>query len=291
MTHGRSLELFYVDGTPQGLVTAEVFGWTGHVLRVPRTLLREGLTRVEAARTGVYLLVGRRGGEPLAYTGEAESVARRIKDHDTDKDWWTEVVIITTASDAFHKAHVRYLEARLIGMAREAGSSLANGTAPEPASLNEAAQASMEDFLGTLRMVLPALRIDLFLSGRRPAEAVPAPRGPEFRLSTPKNGIKGRARLSGGDFLVLAGARARREWAGKGAHDFGYAALHQKLVSEGVLAQNGTHAVLMSDYAFNSPSAAAAVLNGRPANGRLEWKLPDGRSYGDWEQAGLEAAS
>ncbi len=29
---GRSLELFFIDGKPDGMRTAEVFNWTGHVL-------------------------------------------------------------------------------------------------------------------------------------------------------------------------------------------------------------------------------------------------------------------
>lgn len=36
---GRSLDLFFVDGRPEGMLTAEVFHWTGHVLRFPRIQL------------------------------------------------------------------------------------------------------------------------------------------------------------------------------------------------------------------------------------------------------------
>jgi len=30
---GLSLELHYIDGNPEGMLTAEVFNWTGHVLK------------------------------------------------------------------------------------------------------------------------------------------------------------------------------------------------------------------------------------------------------------------
>ena len=36
-------------------------------------------------------------------------------------------------------------------------------------------------------------------------------------------------------------------------------------------------------YAFSSPSAAAEVLQGRAANGTLEWKTPEGKTYKEWE--------
>ncbi len=38
-----------------------------------------------------------------------------------------------------------------------------------------------------------------------------------------------------------------------------------------------------SDYSFTSASAAAATIIGASANGRILWKLPDGRTYADWE--------
>jgi len=41
--NGRSLELFFIDGRPDGMLTAEVFNWTGHVLMTPRTRISEAL--------------------------------------------------------------------------------------------------------------------------------------------------------------------------------------------------------------------------------------------------------
>ncbi|MCZ7629642.1 MAG: hypothetical protein M5U19_11580 [Microthrixaceae bacterium] len=32
MTAGKSIRLFLVDGTPGGLLTAEIMNWTGHVI-------------------------------------------------------------------------------------------------------------------------------------------------------------------------------------------------------------------------------------------------------------------
>lgn len=55
---GQSLELFFIDGKPDGMLTAEVFNWTGHILMTPRTQISEALRRAEAHHTGVYLLIG-----------------------------------------------------------------------------------------------------------------------------------------------------------------------------------------------------------------------------------------
>lgn len=43
-------------------------------------------------------------------------------------------------------------------------------------------------------------------------------------------------------------------------------------------------------YLFNSPSAAAAVVNGRAANGTVEWKTDAGEPYKQWEAKRLGLA-
>lgn len=166
---------------------------------------------------------------------------------------------------------------------------LENGATPTRSSLSEAAQANMEEFLETLGMVLPALGITMFQSKRRPAQMYPATQEGHvevvFGLRTPKHQIEARAELRGGEFVVLSGSSARKIWAGKGEHDFGYHNLHKSLVASGVIDASTTPATFTENYAFNSPSAAAAVVNGRPANGRIEWKLAgDGRTLKQWEQ-------
>lgn len=285
MAHGRSLELFFVDGTPDGIMTAEVFNWTGHVLKTPRTRLGDALRRSAAATTGVYLLLGDREGAPLAYIGEAENIARRIKEHDASRDWWSDLVVITTGSDALNKAHVKYLEARLIEVARSARTrELENATTPPRNSLSEAGRANMEEFLETLFLVLPAIGIDLFTLGVRPSREpeIPGKEVEKFRLVTKRNGVDAIARLEGSDFIVEAGSMMRPRWEGQGEHDFGYAQLHRDLVAKGII--EGETGRMTNDYAFRSPSAAAAVANGRPANGRIEWKhCTTGQTYKEWE--------
>ena len=60
---GRSLELFFIDGKPDAMLTAEAFNWTGRVLMTPRTQISEALKRKEARYTGIYLLFGEQGGQ------------------------------------------------------------------------------------------------------------------------------------------------------------------------------------------------------------------------------------
>ena len=275
---GRSLELFFIDGKPDGMLTAEVFNWTGHVLMTPRIQLGEALRREEAQYTGVYLLLGERDGAPLAYIGEAEDVSERIRNHDTKKDWWTQVVLITSAANNLNKAHVKFLESRLVEQARAAGKTvLENGNTPPRPGLSEAAQANMEVFLDYVLLVLPALRIDIFLRNTRPALVVNAKTmvaaAPTFELKSERHGLYATAQLVDGEFVVQAGSRARSTWIGEGSESHSYAQLYAELVKTGVLVEQEGHRVFAVNYAFRSPSAATGVIYGRPANGPSEWKV------------------
>lgn len=292
---GRSLELFFVDGRPGGLTTAEIPNWIGHVLRIPRNEIVRGLSRDQAKFTGVYLLLGEQQGLPYAYVGEGEDVAERIRSHDAKRDWWSEAVIITTLSNNLHKAHVKYLESRIVEKARAAAAmKLENGNTPPRSSLSEAATANMEEFLGTLDIALAALGIELMNDRRRRASDHLATgtathrqfAQPTFGCVGEKGLIRARARLDGEVFSVQAGSLARSTWRGV---EGGYKALYNKLVETGVIVSDGNARKFADSYAFSSPSAAAAVVLGRAANGRQEWKLADGRSYADWEEEMLKA--
>jgi hypothetical protein len=263
MPGGRSLELYFIDGHPEGMLTAEVFNWTGHVLKFPRTQLRDALKRKEAAQTGVYLLLSDDSLNPIAYIGESENVAARMRDHEARKDWWTEAFIITTAADNLHKAHVKYLEARLIEVAKAVGAvPLDNNTTPPRPGLTEAAQANMEEFLSNLFIVLPALRVSIFSSGKRPAISEAGPRrerSARFRLQTPRHNVDAMAVLQGSDFVIEKGSRVRGAWVGSEAHAATYQKLHADLVATGVIDTSVSPAVFAENYAFSSPSAAAAM--------------------------------
>lgn len=290
---GRSLELFFIDGDPEGLLTAEVFNWTGHVLHTPRTQIIKALSRKEASYTGVYLLTGEREGEPLAYIGEAEDIAKRIRQHDVGKEWWSTATLITSAANNLHKAHAAFLEAKLIDRAHTVGRvALDNGNSPNPPSLPEAAEANMEGFLDYLHMVLPALRIDMFISRRR-AEPAKAPqasqiegRSVEFELKLKRSALSASAVLEGGDFVVIKGSKARTDWIGSNSN--GYALLHSELVRTGVLEPDREYRVFSEDYAFKSTSAAAAVVTGRNAAGPDSWLLKGSEmTYKEWEKQQL----
>lgn len=303
MTQGRSIRLFLVDGTPNGLLTAEIMNWTGHVLTGPRSKLAELVQRPECARTGVYFLVGPDPDDSLrtrVYIGESDDVAQRLKTHNRPedaggKDFWERVCLVTSKDQNLTKAHVKYLESKLIGIAASAGRCvLSNGTAHEYAGLPESDRADMAFFLDQIRTVLPVLGFDFLRELSKPSAPVVADnapvveRSPRFRLDIPKFGVTAHAQEIGGEFFVLKGSRTRKKWIGV---DGGYQGLFQQLVADGVLIADGAeHQAFKDDYAFASPSAAAAVVSGRSANGRVVWSVEgSGQTYAAWQDQQLSA--
>lgn len=107
-------------------------------------------------------------------------------------------------------------------------------------------------------------------------------------MELPKYGVKAQAREIDGSFIVLQGSDARPKWTAK-AH--GYGNLYDQLVKDGVLAgeTNGKR-LFAQDCEFNSPSAAAAIVSGRNANGRTSWLIKGSQTtYGDWQSSLVEA--
>jgi hypothetical protein len=281
--------------------------WTGHALTGPRSRLPELVKRPECSRTGVYFLVGPdpdNTARSLVYIGESDDVAKRLKQHNQPelangkagggKDFWERVCLITSKDQNLTKAHVKYLESRLIALATASGRcGLKNGTAHDYGMLPEADQADMAFFIEQIRTILPVLGFEFLREATKPATPDQTSQpytSPAFELNLPKYSISARAQEIDGEFVVLAGSQARTKWVGVQG---GYKGLFDQLTEDGVLVANGTdHCTFSKDHAFSSPSAAAAVVSGRSANGRISWLVEDSKqTYGDWQAQLVDADS
>lgn len=166
---GRAIRIFLVDGTPSGLRTAELGMSTIKSVVVPRVSLSEAMNRAELQKTGIYILVGADLdglGQKKIYIGESDSVINRLASHnrDSSKDFWEDAIVFVSKDQNLTKGHVRYLEARLIALAKNAKrTAVENGTAPpEQNSLPEADEAEMEEFINQAKLLLGSLGYDLF---------------------------------------------------------------------------------------------------------------------------------
>ena len=97
-----------------------------------------------------------------------------------------------------------------------------------------------------------------------------------------RGGCSGTGVRTSDGFLVYAGAIGRAGTV-KSFDDHTYRNLRVQLVSDGTLKIDGDRVILTDEYEFGSPSAAAATLMGRAANGKLEWKHDSGLTLGEFE--------
>lgn len=301
MAEGKQIRLFLIDGTFSGLVTAEIMNWTGHVFKGSRSELARIYQREEAQRTGVYILLGDKSdGSPLAYIGETDNIASRLKQHASKKAFWNEVVFVTSKDGNLTSAHARYIEAQLIQSAKEIGRiPLENGNEPTGgADLPEADASDMDHFIREFLTILPVLGVEIFRGRSAKWDADPSEErvvkcdSPVFQIVVKRHGGTAYGQIVDGEFTVLKGSAIAAEVTHKDnvaestRKQFELRKqLHARLRGEGVIVvSDGGTTTLTKDVPFSSPSAAAAFVQGRAtANGRREWKTKDDIAYADWE--------
>ena len=292
---GRSVRLYLADGTPRGLIVAEIGNWSGKVLATPRSRLGGLLNRTEVSRTGIYILTGPdpdRVGGTAAYIGEADDVAARLRIHlrSGDKDFFDRLAVVVSSDENLTKAHARFLESRLIRLIREAESvTLTNSTSPDFQRLPEADRADMEFFADQVMLTLPLVGFDLFRRWpSEPQSSNPSSEDREGVFVFTTAGASARARETDDGFVVLPGSTARR--TPSSTFPAGYLALRDQLIADGRLVDGPTSDLFTfsTDVAFTSPSAAASIVAARSASGPREWKLEGtGQMYKDWRMTGL----
>ncbi len=143
-----TIKIFLVHGDPKRLRTAELSNWTGKAVAGPRSEFEGMVGREESGNSGVYFLTGHdpESGKPAIYVGEAESIKDRVKSH-LGKDFWNQVIYFISKDENLTKAHIRYLEGKLIEQARHANRSLVMNSQNSGAKLPESDRAEMEVFL------------------------------------------------------------------------------------------------------------------------------------------------
>ncbi|PKP79140.1 MAG: DUF4357 domain-containing protein [Alphaproteobacteria bacterium HGW-Alphaproteobacteria-3] len=305
----RSINIFLLDGDPNGIRVAQISMSTIQAIAFRRNQLRrvrEAFPEIE--RPGVYILIGsdeQESGGHIGYIGESEGVGARLTHHNSNengrdsKSFWTDTVVLISKDENLTKSHARYVEACLIrSISHNPRWSIPNSKRPseDAGKLPLQDRAAMDEFVDQTKTLVGALGWDLFREMRgRPVDAAEPPGENTLvpdghRFFFRGEGFAAEMMLSpSGDFVVLAGSKARVRTTTTIPR--GTSALRTSLLDAGVLRDDGQFLHFTSDYSFTSASAAAATVTGASANGRILWKLEDGRTYADWESSQENNAS
>lgn len=264
------IRIFLPGGDPEGLKLVEKSNWNGCGLVFPRTLYSEARKRQEIERPGVYVLVGppEVSGLPRVYIGEGDPIRPRMEQHLAKKEFWVSAVVFTSKDNILNKAHVQYLEARLVRLAGEAKRcALDNGNAPQPPTMSEPDTADAEGFLAEMLLCFPVLGLSIFDTATPSGSSAVV-----FHLSG--KGIKATGQESSQGFVVHAGSQAK---AVEVASLLPYlSVMRSALRDNGVLKPEGPALVFTQDYTFTSPSAAASVVLGCGVSGLTVWRTTGG---------------
>lgn len=270
-----TLKIFLAFGDPKRLRTAELSNWTGKAVAGPRSEFEKVLEREESQNSGVYFLTGidPDTNKSAIYIGEAECIRDRIKSH-LSKDFWNNITFFITKDENLTKAHIRYIEGRLIEIAKTAGRSVVINSQGSGAKLPESDREDMEVFLEKMQQVLPVLGVEAFVQTSSKAKAEEKR---ELLTCRIKN-VTSTGYLTPNGILVLAGSEAVLKERSSAQKWPSVMVQRKKLIEEGGLVQNGDKYVFTKDTEFSSPSSAAAVIHGGSANGLTAWVNSGGQS-------------
>ncbi len=285
MDDTATVRIFLTKGSPTSVRTAEISNWTGKALAGPRSQLEDMLKREEAGKPGVYFLSGinPESGRDRVYIGEAEVIRTRIKGH-LDRDFWKTLVFFVSKDENLTKAHIKYLEGKLIETARYVGRFELENSQASGAHLPESDAADMDVFLYRMEQLLPILGQEFL----KPVVKNEVKSKKTDLLFCEIKGVKATGRQTDNGFVVLKGSEAVLQER-PSTHKYQYAAnLRAGLRSDGIVEEKADRLVFLTDYEFSSPSAAAAVIHGGQANGLTAWKDSKGVSLKEKEAKDIQ---
>jgi len=277
MNEPLSIKIFLAKGSASSLRTAEISNWSGKAIACSRKELDELAKREEAIRPGVYFLIGNdiETGEPSAYVGEAEEVAKRLKQH-ISKEFWNQVVAFVSKDENLTKAHIKYLEGKLIEIGNKAGKGVIQNSQNSGARLPESDQAEMDIFLDRILKLLPVLGTSLFSIPEVNKKSV------SNKLICKIKGLVAYGNRTDNGFIVYKDSEAVLEDRASAVRN---KVRRQILLDKGVLVKRDNCLTFSRDHEFTSPSLAAAIIRGGSSNGLTAWKTKEGKSLKELEGA------
>ncbi|MFP3153383.1 GIY-YIG nuclease family protein [Lachnospiraceae bacterium ZAX-1] len=294
-TRGKSINLFLMEGDPNGRIKCTLANWTGVAYKIPRTELDRCKGRDDLSQSGVYFLFGisDQTGENVVYIGQAgvrkngEGILYRLQEHkrNPDKDYWTEAVVFTTSNNSFGPTEISYLENRFTNMAAVAKRYLVkNGNDPTPGNITEEKESELEEFIDYAKIVMGTLGHKVFeplAEVRKPIEindSIPTSNELVLHLKrkSRKSGqtVEADCRQTADGFVVLKGSHI--EPNDSDSIPPGIKEARKK-------AHLNENSILQEDVLFKSPSYAASFVIGGHANGLTEWKTTDGKTLKEIE--------
>lgn len=296
---GKTVKLFYKDGATTGIRIAEIVNNTVQAIACSRLRLHELLELTAVNKPGVYFLLGldSQDYKQKVYIGESENTYTRLQQQILQKDFWNDVIFFVNKDENLTKAHVRYLESRLIQEARASGRyTIENGNQSSGASLPMSDTDAMEELLTHIKILIvtlghhflePPLGAIPNSSGAPMVGAMPVSDAEDNirELSLRVSGLRAEAQQTDEGIIVIKNSQAAENVTDKLSP--GYKKLRATLIENGVLKAEGAKYIFTENTLFKSASSAAAMVVGYNINGLLHWKDASGKTLSELENGSI----
>lgn len=283
MSFDKTIQMYIFDGDPNGRIMCELSNWNGRLYKIARTQLSDFSERADANHTGVYFLFGKDDdNNDTVYIGEAEYMLQRLKQHINEKEYWNDCIVVISKDNLLNKAHIKYLENVFYNFAKSSGRfTVINANTPTKSSVSEYDEAMLEEFISNTKLLVNALGYKVFdtvtkKTPKKEQEQI------EFYLKSGK-GADAQGLMVADGFAVLKGSKLSIQVSK--AFPAHWMKKRQMLLNKQII---NSEYIFESDYIFTSPSAAAAVILGRSANGLTEWKTHNGKTIKAIEEEKLK---
>ena len=160
-----SVRIYLQDGHVDGVKVVARSKWSGRALVIPRSSLPAEINRDELNAPGVYILIGPadQQGRETIYVGASDPISADLTRHATDKSFWGWTIVCSSKHDSLTQAHIEYIKARLIKLAKETGkATLDNQETPVFPPLDSVETDYAETFLGHMLSIYPTLGLRAF---------------------------------------------------------------------------------------------------------------------------------
>ena len=282
LAFSKTIQMYIFDGNPNGRIMCELSNWNGRVYKISRNELGTFLERPDAENTGVYFLLGKDADNVDAlYVGEAEKMLTRLKQHLRDTLYWSDCIVVISKDNLLNKAHVKFLENKFYGLAKSAGRSIVvNNTIPTCSSISEYDEAMLLEFMSNAKLLVNTLGYKIFDTIED--SSIKQKDNQILFYIQAARGADAKGVIVADGFAVLKGSTIATSTVPSMTESL--VRLRSELIDKGII-DSEFH--FLKDYIFTSPSLAAAVVMGRNANGRTEWKTSDHKTIKDIEEENL----
>lgn len=280
MSFSKTIQMYIFDGNPNGRIMCELSNWNGRVYKISRNELPDFSQRADSENTGVYFLFGKNEeNNDTVYIGEAERMFSRLKQHLKDSEYWNDCIAVISKDNLLNKAHVKYLENKFFLLAQNAGRAVViNNTVPTCSSISEYDEAMLQEFINNAKLLVNTLGYKVFDTIED--TVVKHSNTEQYFFIKAARGADAKGLMVSDGFAVMKGSVIANSTVQSMSDSLNK--LRNSLIKKGIIDGNFK---LTRDYIFTSPSLAAAIVMGRNANGRTEWKNAEHKSIRDIEES------